>query len=97
MKWYDYAIPGSLIACMTLFICLGLGYAIYDSFHPELLRSVVRFQGEVKKCKVEFPKQADGKMSFWYGVVNLTDCEDHRDIAGAVNVEIIEKAKRGCP
>jgi hypothetical protein len=56
----------------------------------EARRYELLYEGQIIKCKVQFPHYADGKMSRWSGTVNLTQCENGKDYLGATNVQVLK-------
>lgn len=89
----------SLAVFSSMFVFM-FGLMIRDTYldekYPDRVRSTVGYRGQIKRCVIEYPHQADGKSSFWYGVVNLTRCADGKDISAATDVEILSTPKRSC-
>lgn len=77
-------------------ICLLVGCIIADYKTPiEDKRYELSYRGEVIHCRVVLPHQADGKVSHWYGVINLTQCDNGKEYFGVTDVEVLKRPKCG--
>lgn len=87
---FDQIMTGLIIIILSIFFG-GVAITSYlDHKHPERKRSLVKYKSEIRRCEIEFPHHPDGKMSIWYGTVNLINCDKGHSVAGATNVEILE-------
>ena len=77
----------SMIGALFVFLIVTI---ILDDRDPDRIRRTVRWRGQVKRCVLEYPTQANGKVSEWRGVILLSKCADGQDVAGATDVEILK-------